>query len=150
MGLFKERKKKEYIIIVGCGRLGAKLADTLSESGKKVLIIDNNERSFYKLSPSFGGIMMTGDATEIAVLNEANMAVASAVILVTNNDNTNILVAQIVKELFDIRHVIARLHDPDRECVYHEFNIDIICPAALSAKEIDKLLCVSNEVEKVL
>ena len=41
MGIFaKYANKSEYIIIVGCGRLGAHLADTLSDDGKEVLIID--------------------------------------------------------------------------------------------------------------
>ncbi|MDR1065874.1 MAG: TrkA family potassium uptake protein [Clostridiales bacterium] len=127
-------------IIVGCGRLGANLANTLSAGGEGVTIIDICQEAFRKLSPSFGGITVTGDATEVFALTEAGIEQAQAVISVTNKDNTNILVAQIAKELFHINHVIARLYDPEREMVYREFGIDTICPAVLSVKEIDKLL----------
>ncbi|MEG0744661.1 MAG: hypothetical protein RR493_07815, partial [Erysipelotrichaceae bacterium] len=48
--------------------------------------------------------------------------------------------AQMAKELFKIEHVIARLYDPERVCIYKEFNIETICPALLSVKEINKLL----------
>lgn len=136
----KHQQSKKYTIIVGCGRLGANLANTLSDAGENVLILDLDEESFRKLSPSFGGISVAGDATEIHVLSEADIEKASAVVAVTNNDNINILVALIAKELFNVQHVIARLYDPERECVYHEFGIDTICPAILSAKEIDKIL----------
>lgn len=144
MGFFLNRKDENCTIIVGCGRLGANLANTLSDAGESVIIIDRYKDAFRKLSPSFSGIVITGDATEIFVLGEAQIEKATAVISVTNNDNTNILVAQIAKEYFHIRHVIARLYDPERECIYRDFDIDTICPAVLSAKEVEKLLHITG------
>ncbi len=137
---FWKNEQKDITIIVGCGRLGANLANTLSEEGGGVLIIDANPDAFRKLSGSFSGIAQVGDATLIHTLEEAHIRQAAAVVAVTNNDNTNILVAQIAKEMYGIPHVIARLYDPERECVYDEFGIETICPAVLSSKEIDKLL----------
>ena len=137
---FAVKKGGGYIVIVGCGRLGAYLANTLSNLGESVIVVDKDESAFRKLSPSFGGIVIAGDATEITVLNDAEIEKATAVVTVTNNDNTNIMVAQLAKEIFSIGQVIARLYDPECECVYHEFGIETICPAVLSMKEIDKLL----------
>ena len=136
--------RNNYTIIVGCGRLGANLANTLSENGSEVAVIDKDPRSFRKLSPSYGGIVLTGDATEMNVLVSAEIEKANAVISVTNRDNTNIMVAQMAKEMFNIEQVIARLYDPECECVYQEFDIETICPAVLSTKEIDKLLGVQE------
>ncbi len=133
-------KNENYTIIIGCGRLGANLANTLSDSNEDVLIIDKNKEAFRKLSPAFGGLTLNGDATDLDVLQEAQISNATAVIAVTNNDNANILVAQIAREMFHIERVIARLYDPEREYVYREFGIDTICPAVLSVKEIDKIL----------
>jgi len=137
---FDKSSSEKYIIIIGCGRLGANLANTLSDNGGNVLIIDKNKESFRKLSPSFGGISLTGDATDLDVLQEAQFGKADVVVAVTNNDNVNIMAAQIAREQFQIQRVIARLYDPDREFVYREFGIDTICPAILSAKEINKIL----------
>jgi trk system potassium uptake protein TrkA len=136
----KRKKPDDYVIIIGCGRLGANLANTLSENGNNVLIIDKNKTSFRKLAPSFGGMQVEGDGTDLSVLYEAQITDASAIVAVTNYDNTNIMAAQMAKEIFHIDTVIARLYDQDRECVYQEFGIDTICPAVLSSKEIDKLL----------
>lgn len=141
MELLMDKKTDEnYTIVIGCGRLGANLANTLSDQGGNVLIIDKNKDAFRKLSPSFGGLSITGDATDLDVLQDAQIHKASVVVAVTNSDNANIMVAQIARELFQIKRVIARLYDPERECVYREFGIDTICPAILSAKEIDKIL----------
>lgn len=136
----KPGHKPGYYIVVGCGRLGASLANSLSEAGESVLIIDYEPGSFNKLSPNYAGQTLTGDATLISVLQDADIEQATAVIAVTNYDNTNILVAQIAKELFGIERVIARLFDPDRECVYQDFGIKTISPAVLSMKEIDRML----------
>jgi len=133
-------KDEHYTIVIGCGRLGANLANTLSDEGGNVLIIDKNKDAFRKLSPSFGGLSITGDAVDLDVLQEAQISRASVVVAVTDSDNVNIIEAQIARELFHIKRVIARLYDPERECVYREFGIDTICPAVLSAKEIDKIL----------
>jgi len=141
MELVTEKKiNKDYTIIIGCGRLGANLANTLSDKGDNVLVIDKKKESFRKLAPSFGGLALAGDATDLDVLQEAEISKASVVVAVTNNDNANIMVAQIAREVFKIQHVIARLYDPERECVYRELGIDTICPAILSANEIDKFL----------
>ncbi|MBE5991285.1 TrkA family potassium uptake protein [Lacrimispora sp.] len=135
-----KQKNENYTIIIGCGRLGANLANTLSDNGEDVLIIDKNKEAFRKLSPAYGGLSLNGDATDLDILQEAQINNATTVIAVTNNDNANILVAQVAREIFHIERVIARLYDPEREYVYHEFGIDTICPAVLSVKEIDKIL----------
>jgi trk system potassium uptake protein TrkA len=129
-----------YTIIVGCGRLGANLANALSDAQGNVIIMDINKDAFRKLSPSFGGLAITADATDLDALQEAGMDKAGTVIAVTNNDNVNVMVAQLARELFKVGEVIARLYDPERECVYQELGIETICPAVLSMKEIDKIL----------
>ena len=133
-------KKNDYIIIIGCGRLGANLASALSDDGGNVLIMDRNKESFRRLSPSFGGLSVVANGTDLDALREARIESASTVIAVTNNDNTNIMVAQMARDLFHVDKVIARLFDPERESVYQEFGIKTICPAVLSVKEIDKML----------
>ena len=141
--------KPSYTVIVGCGRLGADLANTLSEEGESVLILDKNKDSFRKLSPSFGGLSMEGDGMDLDILNAANVRRADTVVAVTNNDNVNIMIAQIAKECFSVKRVISRLYDPERECVYRELGIDTICPAVLSVNEIDKILNRNTELQEV-
>ena len=140
MTLFKNKKQSSYTVIIGCGRLGANLANALSEEGENVLILDKEKDSFRKLSSSFGGLAVEGDGTELDTLKAADVQRADTVIAVTNNDNINIMIAQIAKECFSVKKVISRLFDPERECVYQELGIDTICPTVLSANEIDKIL----------
>ena len=137
--------RAEYTIIAGCGRLGGALANSRSEAGENVLIIDIEKDAFRKLSPMYAGITLVGDATLLTTLQDAQIEKATAVICVTNSDNTNILIAEIAKKMYDTKHVIARLHDPERECVYHEMHIDTICPTILSINAINNLLKETEE-----
>lgn len=150
MKLFESKKEKSYTIIVGCGRLGANLAGELSNEGDNVLIIDADKNAFRRLASNFGGLSVVADGTDLDKLREARIENASAVIAVTNHDNTNIMVAQIARDMFGVKRVIARLYDPDSETVYRKLGISTICPSVLSAKEIDKLLeeFPSGEVEQ--
>lgn len=140
MKIFETKKKNSYTVIIGCGRLGANLANTLSNEGENVLVMDTNKNSLRRLASSFGGLSIVGNGTDFNMLKEAQIHQATAVIAVTNDDNTNIMIAQIARDVFHVERVIARLYDPDCETVYQEFGIDTICPSALSAKEIDKIL----------
>lgn len=140
MKFFDSKKNKEFTIIVGCGSLGANIAGDLSNGGENVLIMDENGSSFRRLPQNFGGLSVVGDGTDLNKLREAKIEEATSVIAVTNDDNVNLTVAQIAKEVFNVERVIARLYDSECERVYRRLGINTICPSALSAKEIDKLM----------
>jgi trk system potassium uptake protein TrkA len=123
-----------YVVIVGCGRLGSTLANTLSELGDSVVIIDHNESSFARLSGEFSGFRLTGDAADLAVLREARMDRADVVLAATDRDNLNLFIAQAAKVLFGVDEVAARLWDPTREAVFDEFDITMISPTMLGAE----------------
>ncbi|MDR3311046.1 MAG: TrkA family potassium uptake protein [Oscillospiraceae bacterium] len=135
-------KRSQFTVVVGCGSLGTSIADMMSDAGGGIVVIDRERDAFRKLSAAYGGMTLVGDATDIMILDEANLGGAGALIAVTGNDNTNIMVAQMAKELYRVPHVIARLFDPERECVYQEFGIETISPVVLSTREIKMLLRV--------
>lgn len=146
--MLEKKKSKDYTIIVGCGRLGANIANEISNEGSDVLIIDQNSESFRRLASNFGGLSVVADGTDLDKLREVKIERASTVIAVTNDDNTNIMVAQIARELFGVRRVIARLYDSECESVYKNLGINTICPSALSAKEIEKILDGASSSDK--
>lgn len=123
----------EYIIIVGHGRLGALLAGRLSSLGRSVVVIDHQETAFDKGAPSFSGFKITGDAAELDVLRQAKIDKADCLLAITNQDNLNLMVAQVAKTVFQVPKVMARVFDPAREVVYRRFGIETISPTQLSA-----------------
>ena len=145
MMLFHRGTHRNYTVIAGCGRLGAHLADTLSGRGENVLVIDSNQNAFRRLSSSFGGLVLTGDATDLDILHEARISDAVAVLAVTGSDNVNIMISQLARERFGVKKVIARLYDPDCARICREFGIAAVCPAAFSAGQIVDILFELSE-----
>lgn len=126
--------KPQYIVVVGCGRLGALLASQLSNEGHSIVVIDRHEAAFKSLSSEFSGFQISGDATELAILRAAKADRADSLLAVTDQDNINLMVAQIAKILFQVPTVLARVFNPRRETIYREFGVATISPTQLSAE----------------
>jgi trk system potassium uptake protein TrkA len=122
-----------YIVIVGCGRLGSHLANSLSRDGNAVVVIDRVEKALNDLSLDFSGFRINGDATHMAVLKEAKLKNSDVLIATTHEDNVNLMVAQVAKTIFHVPQVLARVFDPKREEVYTQLGIDTICPTSVAA-----------------
>jgi trk system potassium uptake protein TrkA len=147
MGFKKKKKDKNLIIIAGCGRLGSSIASLLSPQGKDVVIIDRDGNSFRKLSPDYGGFSIEADATDINTLKDAGIDEASILMAFTDNDNTNIMIAQIAKKIFLVSKVITRLYDTEKESILNGSNIYTINPARLSITAVDEIFARAREVE---
>jgi len=130
----RNESNDEYVIIVGCGRLGAHLANLLFESGKSVVIIDMKPSAFKRLAEGFGGFVLEADATELDILKKAGIESANVFVATTDDDNTNIMLAQIAKNIYGVKKVVARVYEPHRQKVYEELELETICPMILSAE----------------
>src|SRR6476660_5359265 len=106
------------VVILGCGRVGSRLAMLMDQDGHEVSIIDSNPVSFRRLPESFGGETVLGTGIDVDVLKLAGIENADAFAAVTNGDNTNIMATQIAKEIFGVKKVLARIYDPGREGLY--------------------------------
>jgi len=137
-------KNNLYIVVVGCGRVGAHLANRLSREGHSVVVVDTDEASFNDLSPDFSGFRIHGNATEITVLKETKVEQADVLIATTHEDNVNLMVAQVAGKIFGVSRVLARVLDPKREEVYAQLGIETVCPTSVAAEMF--LRAVSNGV----
>ena len=122
----------QYVVIVGCGRVGSMLANRLSGLGSNVVIVDRDETAFDNLSPEFSGFRVLGEAAELATLRQAGIERADCLLAVTSHDNVNLMVAQMARATFGVTKVMARVFDPAREGVYREFGIETVNPATAS------------------
>ncbi len=124
------------VIIVGCGRVGSYLARRFQEEGHGVTVVDKDNAAFARLGPGFGGELVVGTGIDEDVLRRAGIERADVFIAVTNWDNTNVMAAQVAKEVFGVGRVICRIYDHLREDIYRELGLETICPTILSANYI--------------
>lgn len=130
----------QYVVVVGCGRLGSLLAGRLSQAGSGVVVVDRWESSFDQLPPEFSGFRIHGDATELEVLRAAKIDKADCLIATTENDNVNMMVVQVAKVLFSVPQALARVCDPRREGAYRELGIETVNQTELSGEKFLQLL----------
>jgi trk system potassium uptake protein TrkA len=114
-------------IIVGCGRVGAGLADALDRAGWQVMIIDRSTASFDRLPSTFGGTALRGDGTDEDTLRRAGAEGADLFLALTEGDNRNIMAAQLGQEAFGAARTIAKVNDPVRAEAYAHLGIVTLC-----------------------
>ena len=121
------------IIIVGCGRVGARVATELDERGEKVTVIDQSARSFSRLPTSFKGETVRGNGTDEDVMRSAGAEQADIVMALTEGDNRNALAAQLAKHRFGVPRVVAKINDPLRGEAYRALGLEIISRTVILA-----------------
>ena len=83
------------VLVIGCGMLGRKIAQTLDRMGWDVSAMDARESELELLSESFGGVTFRGYPMDLRDLRQAGIESCDAVAVTTADDNLNIAVAQI-------------------------------------------------------
>ena len=118
-------------VIVGCGRVGAGLAERLARSGHDVVILDLSTEAFGRLEEDFPGQAIRGDGTDEDVLRRVGTETADYFFALTEGDNRNVLAAQLASETFDVEHVVAKINDPVRAEAYTMLGLATICRTRL-------------------
>ncbi|GIW17135.1 MAG: TrkA family potassium uptake protein [Tepidiforma sp.] len=129
------------VVIMGCGRLGSRIATMLERQGHAVTIIDITESAFRRLPEGFGGRRIVGNGMDLATLERAGIREADAFFAVTQGDNRNYFASQVAREIFGVRRVLCRVYDPVRESIFRDLGLETFSPTSYGAQVmVDMLL----------
>jgi trk system potassium uptake protein len=123
-------------IVIGCGRVGSSVALQLDGSGWDVTVLDENEDALGRLGESWTGGFLVGHGMDIKLLKEAGIEDADAVVVCTDGDNTNIVIAQVAQLQFQVPTVISRLLDPARAQFYAARGLRIVNPTSAAIESL--------------
>ena len=137
-----------HVVVMGCGRVGAQLANTLDEQGHSVAVIDQDKAAFSKLAKHFGGRKVLGIGFDRDRLIEAGIEQAHGFAAVSSGDNSNILAARVARETFGIDNVVARIYDPRRALVYERLGIPTVASVSWQADQILRRLVPDDGFEE--
>ena len=137
------------IIIIGCGRMGAGLAQNLSRRGHEVTVVDRDPTSFERLGPSFRGATVSGGGIDRNALLNAGIERADGLAAVTASDEVNVVAARLARQVFRVPKVVARIYDPRKAEIYQRLGLQNISPVTWGINRIIDLLCYSR-METVL
>ena len=113
------------IIIAGAGRGGLSLGIHLQGLGHAVTILDRDTAIAQRAQNEHGLVALSGDATDAALLRQADLARADVVLAMLHRDADNLAVAALARSLGAAR-VMVRMRDPDYRRVYENAGIDQI------------------------
>jgi trk system potassium uptake protein TrkA len=116
------------LIVIGCGRVGSTIAKRFASDGWDVTAVDENESALSRLGENWTGGFVRGHGMDNAVLREAGIEDADAVVVSTDGDNTNLVIGQVAQKRFDIQCVVVRVLDPARADFYRELGLRTVCP----------------------
>ena len=133
-------------IVIGCGRVGSDVALQLQRSGWDVTVCDENEDALGRLGESWAGGFVVGHGMDLQLLREAGIESADAVVVTTDGDNTNLVIAQAAQKHFEVPTVVVRVLDPARAQFYASRGLRIVCPTSAA---IETLVGAVREAETV-
>lgn len=128
------------VVILGCGRVGATLANALEDMGHQVSVIDQDPDSFRRLGPTFEGRTVTGVGFDPDVLRRAGIEKADAFAAVSSGDNSNIIATRVAREEFGVDNVAARIYDQGRAEVFERLGIPTVATVGWTADQLIRRL----------
>jgi trk system potassium uptake protein TrkA len=123
-------------VIIGCGRVGATLAELFDRGGHDVIVVDVSTRAFDRLPSNFRGNAVRGDGTDEDVLRRAGAEDADVFLAMTEGDNRNVMAAQVAVEALSARQVVAKINDPLRAAAYADMGLATLCRTTLQADAV--------------
>lgn len=124
------------IVILGCGRVGAALANMFDSEGHEVSVIDRDPCSFERLKPDFKGKKLVGLGFDREVLTRAGIESADIFVAAARGDNHNAVSAFVARNHFKVPRVIARIYDSERARLYWNMGIITVAPVSWAVNQI--------------
>ena len=106
------------------------MAKRLAAEGWDVSVVDEKEEALGRLGEDWRGGFITGHGMDVDVLREAGIEDADAVVVATDGDNTNIVIAQVAQKRFANQCVVVRVLDPARADFYAQRGLRTVCPTS--------------------
>ena len=136
------------IIIIGCGKIGSTLAKELSDTGHNISVIDRSNDKLDILGSGFNGLKVRGIEYDNEVLQEAGIENADILLAVSSDENINITISLIAKEIYKVPQIIARIVNPSRQYIYQTLEIQTINPVQLEVDILKSLISQKNNESK--
>lgn len=134
------------ILVVGCGRLGASFAMRMVEKGGEVTILDYDRQNFASNLPrDFKGRTIAGMEIDTDVLRRAGIEEARAVVIVSRDESTNMMVADVARNVFCIERIIVRIDQPQMIDLYQANGFEVLSPIAEATDLLERKLSVKGD-----
>ncbi len=113
-----------YLILVGGGQIGSKLAKRLSDRGHNIVIIEKDEKRAHELAAALDVLVIHGSGADIDVLKDAGVDKADVLLALTQADEVNLMACELAKKM-GVKKVVTRVNDEKHARMFEEMGVDI-------------------------
>ena len=136
-----------YIVIVGAGKVGYFLAKRLCLNKHTVSIVEKDKQLCEEAAKELEALVINGDGCDPHILEEAGINRADVVAAVTGDDEDNLIICQLAKEIFKVKRAVGRVNNPDNEHTFSELGVDVpVDSTKIIAKIIEEEVSFSDFV----
>lgn len=140
--------KKNTFAIIGLGRFGMSLAQTLLEEGKDVIVIDNDMEKLKALKNT-PAVLCCIENISVETLRESGVADCDVVIIGIGGDlEANILAAMDSLEL-GVKKVLSKANNDEHARILEKIGAEVVFPEVQTAKKLAMKLC-NNFVQDIV
>lgn len=118
--------------VVGGGLVGFAVAQGLEEAGWEVRVIEADAKRCEEISPQLKSMVLLGDGTDWDLLEQERVGEDSVVVAVTSNDEKNLLVSLLAKQL-GVPRILTRADQVANERLFEKVGIDVVRSATGAA-----------------
>ena len=127
------------VIIIGGGTAGTELANKLQHRNEDIVIVENDSERVEELKAQ-GYPVIEGNGTTSKVLREAGADNAKIIVAMTENDDANLLAAQLGDVEFGVPSVMARVNNPDSVETFEKLGVRTVAAPSATATAVDNLI----------
>lgn len=121
-------RKRHRVLVVGGGQVGFAVAEELVSSGWKVTLIESDEERAKELASSVDCLVINGDGSDPQLLEQELVFDVSALIAVTSNDEKNLLISLLAKQM-GVPRILTRASKLVNEKIFERVGVDVVLSA---------------------
>ena len=113
------------ILMIGAGKTVYHLAKEFSDKGHNTTLITKDRDEARKFSRQLPVVVVHGDGSEQATLEEAGARQMDVVLALTTADQDNLVACQLAQRKFGVPRTLALANDPENEAIFRQLGVTV-------------------------
>ena len=111
--------------VVGGGNVGVQVVRGLEEAGWSIKLVESSRERCEQIASGLESLVLNGDGADIDLLEQERIGESSVLVAVTDNDEKNLLVSLLAKQL-GVERIVTRADRLSNERLFEKVGIDVV------------------------
>ena len=135
------------ILLIGSGKTVYYLAKEFCDKGHQTTLITKDREEARKFSRQLPAVVVHGDGSEQATLEEAGAREMDVVLALTSADQDNLVACQLAQRKFGVSRTLALANDPENESIFRQLGVTV---AFSGTKLVARMIEEQADIDEVI